>query len=65
MMLILRLCLISRGYDFSKSGFGPRTVILCDQVVFMASPMDLIVVYYILNKVFIISSVKRNIMWAV
>lgn len=21
-----------RGYDFSKTGFGPRTVILCDQV---------------------------------
>ncbi|EPS62785.1 hypothetical protein M569_12002, partial [Genlisea aurea] len=24
-------CVICRGYDFSKSGFGPRTVILCDQ----------------------------------
>lgn len=24
-------CAICRGYDFSKSGFGPRTVILCDQ----------------------------------
>ncbi|XP_047961195.1 uncharacterized protein LOC125205993 isoform X1 [Salvia hispanica] len=24
-------CIICRGYDFSKSGFGPRTVILCDQ----------------------------------
>ncbi|KAG8374192.1 hypothetical protein BUALT_Bualt11G0105500 [Buddleja alternifolia] len=24
-------CIICRAYDFSKSGFGPRTVILCDQ----------------------------------
>ncbi|KAL2487308.1 Acyl-CoA N-acyltransferase with RING/FYVE/PHD-type zinc finger domain [Abeliophyllum distichum] len=24
-------CVICRGYDYSKSGFGPRTVILCDQ----------------------------------
>ncbi|EYU41581.1 hypothetical protein MIMGU_mgv1a001359mg [Erythranthe guttata] len=24
-------CVLCRGYDFSKSGFGPRTVILCDQ----------------------------------
>ncbi|XP_051131514.1 uncharacterized protein LOC127251720 isoform X2 [Andrographis paniculata] len=24
-------CVICRGKDFSKSGFGPRTVILCDQ----------------------------------
>ncbi|CAA0830346.1 Acyl-CoA N-acyltransferase with RING/FYVE/PHD-type zinc finger domain [Striga hermonthica] len=24
-------CVICRGYDFSKTGFGPRTVILCDQ----------------------------------
>nr|GMD94915.1 increased DNA methylation 1 isoform X1 [Ipomoea batatas] len=24
-------CVICRGYDFSRSGFGPRTVILCDQ----------------------------------
>ncbi|XP_073309927.1 uncharacterized protein [Primulina huaijiensis] len=24
-------CVICRGYDFSKSGFGPRTVLLCDQ----------------------------------
>ncbi|KAL3839722.1 hypothetical protein ACJIZ3_024313 [Penstemon smallii] len=24
-------CVICRGYDFSKSGFGPRTVIVCDQ----------------------------------
>lgn len=24
-------CVICRAYDFSKSGFGPRTVILCDQ----------------------------------
>ncbi|XP_073144410.1 uncharacterized protein [Henckelia pumila] len=24
-------CVICRGYDFSKSGFGPHTVILCDQ----------------------------------
>ncbi|KAL3532007.1 hypothetical protein ACH5RR_005528 [Cinchona calisaya] len=24
-------CVICRGSDFSKSGFGPRTVILCDQ----------------------------------
>ncbi|XP_075512986.1 uncharacterized protein LOC142548514 isoform X1 [Primulina tabacum] len=27
----LLACVICRGYDFSKSGFGPRTVILCDQ----------------------------------
>ncbi|KZV26186.1 hypothetical protein F511_06353 [Dorcoceras hygrometricum] len=27
-------CVICRGYDFSKSGFGPRTVILCDQECF-------------------------------
>ncbi|KAK3445476.1 hypothetical protein EUGRSUZ_A01604 [Eucalyptus grandis] len=24
-------CALCRGYDFSKSGFGPRTIILCDQ----------------------------------
>uniref|UniRef100_A0A5B6ZWC6 PHD-type domain-containing protein n=1 Tax=Davidia involucrata TaxID=16924 RepID=A0A5B6ZWC6_DAVIN len=24
-------CVLCRGHDFSKSGFGPRTVILCDQ----------------------------------
>ncbi|KAA8516611.1 hypothetical protein F0562_016883 [Nyssa sinensis] len=24
-------CVLCRGYDFSKSGFGTRTVILCDQ----------------------------------
>ncbi|XP_015056110.1 uncharacterized protein LOC107002562 [Solanum pennellii] len=24
-------CVLCRAYDFSKSGFGPRTVILCDQ----------------------------------
>ncbi|XP_004306175.1 PREDICTED: uncharacterized protein LOC101309477 [Fragaria vesca subsp. vesca] len=24
-------CVLCRGYDFSKSGFGPRTIILCDQ----------------------------------
>ncbi|KAM7464228.1 hypothetical protein LguiA_032349 [Lonicera macranthoides] len=24
-------CVLCRGYDYSKSGFGPRTVILCDQ----------------------------------
>ncbi|KAL3825836.1 hypothetical protein ACJIZ3_021865 [Penstemon smallii] len=24
-------CVLCRGYDFSKSGFGPRTVLLCDQ----------------------------------
>ncbi|XP_047308486.1 uncharacterized protein LOC124911982 [Impatiens glandulifera] len=24
-------CLLCRGYDFSKTGFGPRTVIVCDQ----------------------------------
>ncbi|XP_028954745.1 uncharacterized protein LOC126619469 isoform X3 [Malus sylvestris] len=24
-------CFLCRGYDFSKSGFGPRTIILCDQ----------------------------------
>ncbi|CAK9150475.1 unnamed protein product [Ilex paraguariensis] len=24
-------CMLCRGHDFSKSGFGPRTVILCDQ----------------------------------
>ncbi|XP_057535170.1 increased DNA methylation 1 isoform X2 [Amaranthus tricolor] len=24
-------CILCRGYDFSKSGFGPRTIILCDQ----------------------------------
>ncbi|XP_052175420.1 uncharacterized protein LOC127790163 [Diospyros lotus] len=24
-------CVLCRGYDFSKSGFGPRTVIVCDQ----------------------------------
>ncbi|MBA0548480.1 hypothetical protein Golob_019578, partial [Gossypium lobatum] len=25
------VCVLCRGHDFSKSGFGPRTVILCDQ----------------------------------
>ncbi|KAJ8438681.1 hypothetical protein Cgig2_011864 [Carnegiea gigantea] len=24
-------CILCRGYDFCKSGFGPRTIILCDQ----------------------------------
>ncbi|KAG6637970.1 increased DNA methylation 1-like isoform X2 [Carya illinoinensis] len=24
-------CVLCRGYDFSKSGFGPRTILLCDQ----------------------------------
>ncbi|XP_031502114.1 uncharacterized protein LOC116265560 isoform X2 [Nymphaea colorata] len=24
-------CVLCRGHDFSKSGFGPRTVMLCDQ----------------------------------
>ncbi|KAH9623224.1 hypothetical protein KSS87_017156 [Heliosperma pusillum] len=24
-------CILCRGFDFSKSGFGPRTIILCDQ----------------------------------
>ncbi|KAK6912396.1 Tify domain binding domain, partial [Dillenia turbinata] len=24
-------CSLCRGYDFSRSGFGPRTVIICDQ----------------------------------
>ncbi|EEF42838.1 DNA binding protein, putative [Ricinus communis] len=24
-------CVLCRGYDFSRSGFGPRTIILCDQ----------------------------------
>lgn len=24
-------CVLCRGYDFSRTGFGPRTVILCDQ----------------------------------
>ncbi|XP_076884385.1 uncharacterized protein LOC143533507 [Bidens hawaiensis] len=24
-------CVLCRAYDFSKSGFGPRTVIICDQ----------------------------------
>ncbi|KAJ4844748.1 hypothetical protein Tsubulata_046099 [Turnera subulata] len=24
-------CALCRGYDFSRSGFGPRTIILCDQ----------------------------------
>ncbi|KAK4281555.1 hypothetical protein QN277_013033 [Acacia crassicarpa] len=24
-------CALCRGYDFSKSGFGPRTIIICDQ----------------------------------
>ncbi|KAL2933418.1 Increased DNA methylation 1 [Bienertia sinuspersici] len=26
-------CILCRGYDFCKSGFGPRTIILCDQLV--------------------------------
>ncbi|BBH07730.1 Acyl-CoA N-acyltransferase with RING/FYVE/PHD-type zinc finger domain, partial [Prunus dulcis] len=26
-------CVLCRGYDFSKSGFGPRTIILCDQLL--------------------------------
>lgn len=25
-------CALCRGVDFSKSGFGPRTIIFCDQV---------------------------------
>jgi hypothetical protein len=29
--LVFVLC---RGYDFMRSGFGPRTIILCDQVIF-------------------------------
>lgn len=64
-LLIFWICFTSRGYDFSKTGFGPRTVILCDQVVFMASPNDSNVEYYILNNGFLLSSVKRNIMSAV
>ncbi|CAI0469317.1 unnamed protein product [Linum tenue] len=24
-------CVLCRGYDFSRSGFGPRTIIICDQ----------------------------------
>ncbi|XP_022755912.1 uncharacterized protein LOC111303754 isoform X2 [Durio zibethinus] len=28
---VLSVCVLCRGYAFSKSGFGPRTVILCDQ----------------------------------
>lgn len=30
-------CWTLRGHDFSKSGFGPRTVMLCDQVHLMSS----------------------------
>lgn len=50
-LLIYAICFICRGYDFSKSGFGPRTVILCDQVLFMASLIDLNVESYTLNIV--------------
>ncbi|XWS71551.1 hypothetical protein CRYUN_Cryun03dG0147300 [Craigia yunnanensis] len=28
---VLSVCVLCRGHAFSKSGFGPRTVILCDQ----------------------------------
>ncbi|XVF05290.1 hypothetical protein REPUB_Repub05bG0159200 [Reevesia pubescens] len=28
---VLSVCVLCRGHTFSKSGFGPRTVILCDQ----------------------------------
>ncbi|XVE59451.1 hypothetical protein DITRI_Ditri05aG0047700 [Diplodiscus trichospermus] len=28
---VLSVCVLCRGQSFSKSGFGPRTVILCDQ----------------------------------
>ena len=26
-------CVLCRAHDFSKTGFGPRTVIICDQVL--------------------------------
>lgn len=28
-------CVLCRAHDFSKTGFGPRTVIICDQVLFI------------------------------
>ncbi|XVF19831.1 hypothetical protein REPUB_Repub11eG0144500 [Reevesia pubescens] len=28
---VISVCVLCRGHAFSKSGFGPRTVILCDQ----------------------------------
>lgn len=65
---------VHRGYDFSKSGFGPRTIILCDQVTSFVTFMHLA---FMLNvtSVFIQTtkfhssslgvSVRRNIMLAV
>ncbi|KAL0409996.1 UNVERIFIED_CONTAM: hypothetical protein Slati_3589300 [Sesamum latifolium] len=47
--------ILKKGYDFSKSGFGPRTVILCDQGYFQ-------VLYSCIEKLLAFLNVKSFVL---
>lgn len=65
------LCIfeICRAHDFSKSGFGPRTVIICDQVLFhfvIILPYVSFKYLWFINIIrFSFSSVRKSTMLAV
>ncbi|CBI35420.3 unnamed protein product, partial [Vitis vinifera] len=40
-------CVLCRGYDFSKSGFGPRMIIMCDQILSLSLSLSLSLYIYI------------------
>ena len=68
---ILLMCHVFRGHDFSKS-FGPRTVIICDQVLLLWTIARHALVsfcfnlcHYSIQVLVFCCSVKRNIMLAV